>query len=165
MQETWVQSLGWEDPLEKETATHSLILAWEIPWTEEPGGVQSVGHKEVDRTKQLTLSLFSAFSWIAVTEAEALLHLFKVCWDTETRTSESQAVWAKGSAVGVSEPTRECRASSWRAATGSQHRAGQPQGEAALSRAWERPLHRVNQRAPVMTETGVGEVNHITNQK
>ena len=40
MQETWVQSLGWEDPLEREMATHSSILAWEIPWTEEPGGLQ-----------------------------------------------------------------------------------------------------------------------------
>ena len=39
MQETPVQSLGWEDPLEKEMATHSSILAWEIPWTEEPGGL------------------------------------------------------------------------------------------------------------------------------
>ena len=42
MQETWVQSLGWEDALEKEMATHSSILAWEIPQTEEPGGLQSV---------------------------------------------------------------------------------------------------------------------------
>ena len=39
MQETWVQFLGWEDPLEKEMATHSTILAWRIPWTEEPGGL------------------------------------------------------------------------------------------------------------------------------
>ena len=43
MQETWVRTLGWEDPLEEEMATHSSILAWEIPWTEEPGRVQSVG--------------------------------------------------------------------------------------------------------------------------
>ena len=43
MQETQVQSLGQEDPLEKEMATHSSILAWEIPWTEEPGGLQSMG--------------------------------------------------------------------------------------------------------------------------
>ena len=43
MQETWVQSLGQEDPMEKEMATHSSILAWEIPWTEEPGGLQSMG--------------------------------------------------------------------------------------------------------------------------
>ena len=45
MQETHVQSLGQEDPLEKEMATHSSILAWEIPWTEEPGGLQSMGPK------------------------------------------------------------------------------------------------------------------------
>ena len=41
--ETWVLSLGWEDPLEKEMATHSRILAWRIPWTEEPGGLWSIG--------------------------------------------------------------------------------------------------------------------------
>ena len=40
-QETWVRSLGWEDPLEKGMATHSSILAWRIPWTEEPPGLQS----------------------------------------------------------------------------------------------------------------------------
>ena len=43
MQETWVQSLGWEEPLEKGMATHPSILAWRIPWTEEPGGLQSMG--------------------------------------------------------------------------------------------------------------------------
>ena len=43
MQETWVQSLGCEDPLKKEMATHSSILAWRIPWTEEPSGLQSRG--------------------------------------------------------------------------------------------------------------------------
>ena len=43
MQETWVQSLGHEDPLEKGMATHSSILAWEIPWTEESGGLRSIG--------------------------------------------------------------------------------------------------------------------------
>ena len=42
MQETWVQSLGQEDPLEEEVATHFSLLAWEIPWTEEPGGLQSM---------------------------------------------------------------------------------------------------------------------------
>ena len=45
--ETWVRSLGWEDPLEKEMATHSSILAWRIPWTEEPGGLQSTGSQRV----------------------------------------------------------------------------------------------------------------------
>ena len=43
MQETWVQSLGWEDPLEKGKATQFSILAWRIPWTEEPGELQSMG--------------------------------------------------------------------------------------------------------------------------
>ena len=43
MQETWVRSLGWEDPLEKGMATYSSVLAWKIPWTEEPGGPQSMG--------------------------------------------------------------------------------------------------------------------------
>ena len=47
MQETWFQSLGWEDPLEKEMATQSSILVWKIPWTEEPGGLQSMGLQRV----------------------------------------------------------------------------------------------------------------------
>ena len=47
MQETQVRSLGWEDPLEKEMATHSSILAWRIPWTENPGGLQSMGSQRV----------------------------------------------------------------------------------------------------------------------
>ena len=55
MQETRVQSLGWEDPLEKEMATHSGILAWKIPWTEEAGGLYKPwGHKESDTTQRLT---------------------------------------------------------------------------------------------------------------
>ena len=49
-QETRVQFLGWEDPLEEEMATHSSILAWKIPWTEEPGGLQSIGLQESDMT-------------------------------------------------------------------------------------------------------------------
>ena len=47
MQETWVRSLGWEDPLEKEIAIHSSTLAWKIPWTEEPGRLQSMGSQKV----------------------------------------------------------------------------------------------------------------------
>ena len=56
MQETRVLSLDWEDPLEKTMATHSSVLACRIPWTEEPGGLQSMGCKELDMTEQLTLS-------------------------------------------------------------------------------------------------------------
>ena len=47
MQETWVQLLGWEDPLEESTATHSSILTWRIPWTEEPARMQSMGSQRV----------------------------------------------------------------------------------------------------------------------
>ena len=47
MRETWVRFLGWEDPLEEEMATHASILAWRIPWTEEPGGLQSTGSHRV----------------------------------------------------------------------------------------------------------------------
>ena len=47
MQETWVQSLGWEDPLEEGMAIHASILAWRIPWTKEPGGLQSIGLQRV----------------------------------------------------------------------------------------------------------------------
>ena len=50
MQETQVQFVGWEDPLEKEMATQSGILAWKIPWTEEPGGLQSMEPEEFDMT-------------------------------------------------------------------------------------------------------------------
>ena len=50
MQETWVRSLGREEPLEKGMATHFIILAWEIPWTEEPGGIQFMGSQELEVT-------------------------------------------------------------------------------------------------------------------
>ena len=53
MQETRVRSLGREDVLEKGMATHSKILAWEIPWTEEPGGLQSMGSQELDATEAI----------------------------------------------------------------------------------------------------------------
>ena len=50
VQEMKARSLGWEDPLEKKMATHPTIPAWEIPWTEEPGGLQSMGSQELDTT-------------------------------------------------------------------------------------------------------------------
>ena len=59
VQETWVRSLGQEDPLEKETAAHSSVLAWEIPWTEEPGRLQSMGSQEsTERPSAQTLICF-----------------------------------------------------------------------------------------------------------
>ena len=59
MQETGVRSLGWED-LEKRMATHSSPLIWNIPWTEEPGGLQLLGLQESDATKGLTLPLMTS---------------------------------------------------------------------------------------------------------
>ena len=67
MQESYVQSLGWEDPLEKGMATHSIILAWEILWTKRPGRLQSMGSQIVDHnlsdqhtSKKATISLVCA---------------------------------------------------------------------------------------------------------
>ena len=68
VQDTWVQSLGWEDPLEKEMAALSSVLAWRMPWTEEPGGPQFIGSQS-DTTKRLTLSFF-----------HFMVVLFLVCW-------------------------------------------------------------------------------------
>ena len=58
MQETRVQSLGWEDPREKEMAIHFTAIAWKIPWTEEPGRVQSMGLQRVGQDGATSLSLF-----------------------------------------------------------------------------------------------------------
>ena len=64
-QEMWVQSLGWEDPLEEGITTHSSILAWRISWKEEPDGLQFLGSKESDMTEQQTLSLSRRLSFTA----------------------------------------------------------------------------------------------------
>ena len=57
VRETWVQSLGWDDPLEKEMAIHSRTIAWKIPWTEEPGGLQSVALQRVGHNRATSRSL------------------------------------------------------------------------------------------------------------
>ena len=70
MQETRFRSLGWEDPLGKEMATHSSILAWKISWMEEPVGYSPWGHKELDMTEQLHFTwLFRCQRW-AIKKAE-----------------------------------------------------------------------------------------------
>ena len=61
MWETWVRSLGWEDPLEEGMATHSSILAWRISWTEGPGGLQSLGSQRVDTTERLSIRACSYY--------------------------------------------------------------------------------------------------------
>ena len=68
MRETWVRSLGWEDPLEKEMATHSSILAWRIPWTEELCGVQSMGSQRIghEAAKISKLCVYLGFYFLTV---------------------------------------------------------------------------------------------------
>ena len=73
MLETWVPSLGWEDPLEKEMATHSSILVWEIPQTEEPGWLQSMGHKESDMTERLNRAY--RIVYVKITDNSCRRHL------------------------------------------------------------------------------------------
>ena len=68
VRETWVRSLGWEDPLEKEMATHSSTLAQRIPWTEEPGRLQSTGSQRVGHVwaTSLSLSLYERITWVVL---------------------------------------------------------------------------------------------------
>ena len=63
MQETQAQSLGWKGPLEKGMATHSSILAWRIPWTEKPGGVQSIGLQRVRHAWVIKHTCARSFLW------------------------------------------------------------------------------------------------------
>ena len=71
MRETWVQSLSQEDLLEKEMATHSSILAWKIPWTEEPGGLQSMGSQSQDTTERLH---FTSLQTVCSLSGSPVLH-------------------------------------------------------------------------------------------
>ena len=78
MQEMWVQSLGWEDPLEKEIPIHSSILAWRIPWSEEPGGLQSKGWKRVRRDWAIELEHSTTFKltmWVPAITFQSCLTL------------------------------------------------------------------------------------------
>ena len=72
MRETWVQSLGQKDPLEKEIATHSSILAWRIRWTEEPGGLQSVGSERVGH--DWATNIFTVMSVLGFLKNEILTY-------------------------------------------------------------------------------------------
>ena len=79
VQETWVQSLGWEDPLEKGTATHPSILAWRIPWTEE-SGVQNEARKRLtELCQENTLVLFFASPSLTASNIINLISVLTIC--------------------------------------------------------------------------------------
>ena len=85
----WVQSLGWEDPLEEGVATHSSILAWKIPWTEEPGRLHPWGHKEPDTTERLSIHAHTYRScWLPKSFPSSLYpQLCLPQWDSLVQTS------------------------------------------------------------------------------
>ena len=104
MQETWVRSLGWEDPLEKEMVTHSSILAWRIPWTEKPGrlqstGLQRVGHDWATSLTHSTINFhpsFLTYRWAAWNSQ--LLHSSPSVSETAycSPNKPRGAIWEKG---------------------------------------------------------------------
>ena len=75
---TWVQSLGWEDALEEGMATHSNILAWRIPWTEQPGGQQCTGSQRVDTTEWLNAahSTYLIYTFIWVEQSDSVMYVY-----------------------------------------------------------------------------------------
>ena len=79
MQETWVRSLGQEDSLEKGMANHSSILAWRIPGTEEPGGLQSMGVVELDTTEQLTPPMKQMMTSSKIVSSVCSVHFVSFC--------------------------------------------------------------------------------------
>ena len=91
MQETWIQSLGWEDPLEKGMATHSSILAWRIPWTEEPGGILSMG---LQRIRHDWATNTFTFIYIEVRVQETPKIYKKGCIDREKKTLKKASIRA-----------------------------------------------------------------------
>ena len=68
VQETQVQSLGWEDPLEEDMATHTRILAWRVSWTEEPAGLQSIGRKSRTQLKRLSTRVLMDLEIVTLSE-------------------------------------------------------------------------------------------------
>ena len=78
MRETWVQSLGWEDPLEESMTTHSSILPGESPWTEEPGRLQSMGSQESDTTERLHFPFLWVISPMIIYSPDWLFSRLKV---------------------------------------------------------------------------------------
>ena len=86
MQETWVRSLGWEDPLEKEMATHSSILTWKIPWMEKPGRLQSMELQRVGHDWVASLSFFYGLHRIKLTDIQLRDYIM---WNLQTCLTSS----------------------------------------------------------------------------
>ena len=81
LQETWIRSLGWEDPLEEGLATHSSLLAWRTPWTEEPGGLRPMGSQEWDTTERLRTAQLYVCRYCSVVRSRlALLWSHEAHW-------------------------------------------------------------------------------------
>ena len=99
MQETWVQSLGQEDLLEKKMATHFSILAWKIPWTEEPSELQSVGSQDSDTTSRLNLTTYLNLLMLIlqakVSNHSPRLRIMRVPWIVRPE----KTFWSNGSFV------------------------------------------------------------------
>ena len=76
MQETWVWSLGWADPLEKGMATHSSSLAWRIPWTEEPGGLQSMGSQSIEYNRGTFTHILISSPWWNLLLSDVVLFIY-----------------------------------------------------------------------------------------
>ena len=98
MREAWVRSLGWEDPLEEEMATHSSILAWRIPWTEEPGGLQSMGSQS-DTTQRPSTSTHRSKKFclqnvnlVCKSLADPLNQIMQTSWVFNTRPHQSEII-------------------------------------------------------------------------
>ena len=89
--ETWVPSLGQEDPLEKEMATHSSILAWRIPWTEELGGLQSIELQRVGHDWVISLALFYRTAWLHSPVIKCKFMCLMQSEARQTKTSELRA--------------------------------------------------------------------------
>ena len=87
MQETWVQSLGQEEPLEEGMATHSSILAWKIPWTEEPGGLQYIASQRVRCDWEININLFSWWR-----KYKKIFEYFKYDWNNLAHGKKGQVL-------------------------------------------------------------------------
>ena len=81
VQETWLRSLGWEDPLERGMATHSSILAWRIPWTEKPGGLQSMGSQRVGHGWATNTHSHTHINSIYVSIPISQFHIYVLIYD------------------------------------------------------------------------------------